>query len=1042
MAITFSPSSLSFGNVAVNQSVTLQVTVSNSDPTNTVSLTGPSGSFSMSPTPVTVPAGGTATMAVTFSPTAPGGSSSSITGGGVTCSLSGTGQQGLWFYLHGSQSQISTQDLGTVVVGNSGTVTLSVSNMGAQCTLQTATGAFTLSPSPAKVPASPGGSYAGFLDPLTVTFTPTGAGPYSDKIEGPGGSLALTGTGQAALTFDQNPLQVGTCAVNGNVSATVNVTNASNVVQALTVAGPFTVTSPSPAQVAANATSVPVVVQFNPTAVGAASGTLSGGGASCTLNGTGTAVLTFHPSAVDFGGVSLGQTGTKTITVDNASGAAVDLSFASPFAVTSPSPARVPANASGLSLTVTFTPTAATSYKGALTATGAVCPLTGYSTEPDRFESDEDTTQGTATPGGDPNTRGTKYYQIAVPNFQEGTSPGPNFANVVTATGSNAGDVPSLSSASSFLRLGSPPDPTSDWPQSLFQNSVNLARLVGDAWVIAAAENMTLSGPDHTGTTVVASVVDSSTASSIVPTSADTALGTASATAPSGWSSNFADGGGNPTITNDDANTFGALYTVGDGTTFGNAFNTNQDASYLPGFADDTRQRGQLPGAAGNYGANTTCPATTNVSNVAVDNVAQNRQAETLKLLSKGGWWDHSDGNRITTTSGDKIEVIGGNYKLVVLGRQAVPTPPSASPAPADVDNYRKQLTALAGNAFVTDVSGGHFQEQYPSPTPCIKTIEYVQDANGEWTLYQDNGIGNLVTKLKGRTVDLFQGVSRETYVGSNNAGTDSTTGIALDPQLASYTWAKSVFSQTGSEDKPIGASASSSSPSSSTGPQPSGVSNGDVVSKTWANRVYSYTGSSTTKVSYVRSETHASASSGEAIHSLTKAYNGDIYSEVNASFGKIQNVSTAAVITNVATAKGAIANVTAAGGDVVNVTAAPMALNLTTAAGVVNMTAALDVVNFTAAASIVNINLGLGMDTVDLTPGNYHWGVTQVDLAAWKSNIAARVDMGLSPQVTGAAGALDGVNAAFKVLATAGAVGALAIGGLGIGIGESLGPT
>jgi hypothetical protein len=32
------------------------------------------------------------------------------------------------------------------------------------------------------------------------------------------------------------------------------------------------------------------------------------------------------------------------------------------------------------------------------------------------------------------------------------------------------------------------------------------------------------------------------------------------------------------------------------------------------------------------------------------------------------GWRDHCHGNRITTTQGDKIEVITGNYKLVVLG--------------------------------------------------------------------------------------------------------------------------------------------------------------------------------------------------------------------------------------------------------------------------------------------------------------------------------------------------------------------------------------
>ena len=46
------------------------------------------------------------------------------------------------------------------------------------------------------------------------------------------------------------------------------------------------------------------------------------------------------------------------------------------------------------------------------------------------------------------------------------------------------------------------------------------------------------------------------------------------------------------------------------------------------------------------------------------------RQAESARLYSRGGWRDHSDGNRISTTYGDKVEVIRGNYKMIVMGRQ------------------------------------------------------------------------------------------------------------------------------------------------------------------------------------------------------------------------------------------------------------------------------------------------------------------------------------------------------------------------------------
>jgi hypothetical protein len=46
------------------------------------------------------------------------------------------------------------------------------------------------------------------------------------------------------------------------------------------------------------------------------------------------------------------------------------------------------------------------------------------------------------------------------------------------------------------------------------------------------------------------------------------------------------------------------------------------------------------------------------------------RTIESNQLHTKGGWRDHTDGNRITTTRGDKVEVIRGNYKLIVVGRQ------------------------------------------------------------------------------------------------------------------------------------------------------------------------------------------------------------------------------------------------------------------------------------------------------------------------------------------------------------------------------------
>jgi hypothetical protein len=559
-----------------------------------------------------------------------------------------------------------------------------------------------------------------------------------------------------------------------------------------------------------------------------------------------------------------------------------------------------------------------------------------------------------ATPGS-----GNKYLFLSVPGFTEQplhpnvvTAMGGPLLNAVDANGAKADGFETFS-GSAFLMIGSNPN-MADWAGggtlgSAFTNGLTLARLAGDPLALAISENLKVSGGTLSGnmdnplgpTLGWAPDVDKPYALQQKYTSL---------TGPTGatFADSYADGtapvDGNPWT----------------GTTFGTA----QDPNFLLGYADDTRWRGAPETDSVGYTAanglstnnNLLAPQNTLVGNQQVANVNPNRMAESLKLLTKGGWWDHSDGNHISTTMGDKLEVVQGNYKLVILGRQPAPTPPPVSntvnvqtyilanpqtllnqlntwytawatattpitggvtPANYNVTGFSDIVTTVQGasdttgvayalvqkfayqmqvwlmtqNSFVTDVSGGHFQEQYPSPTPCIKTIEYSQDNNNEWTLYQDNAQGNLITRLKGRTVDLFEGESRETYIGSGNPKVLYATGgataaspgtgasdLRLDPMIASYTWAQSVYTQVGSPGKFIGGPASKVNPSTQTangyGPQPntvdnglmpalstaggSLVANGDVASKTWANRVATYLGSAGNSINYVYSETHA----------------------------------------------------------------------------------------------------------------------------------------------------------------------------------------
>lgn len=197
------------------------------------------------------------------------------------------------------------------------------------------------------------------------------------------------------------------------------------------------------------------------------------------------------------------------------------------------------------------------------------------------------------------------------------------------------------------------------------------------------------------------------------------------------------------------------------------------DSNYLLGFTDDTRYRDP--------------DEKTFIRGEEVDNTTANRKAETRSLLTKGGWWDHSDGNRVSTTSGDKIEVIQGNYKMVILGRQ-------------DPEDF------AVGKTAITDFSGGHFQEQYTSPTPAIKTIQWVKEDDG-WTLFQDNGSGNVTTRFHGKQVDYYTGSRKESIVGEDPGSPDGKVSKAdgsNDPELISRTWAQKIESYTGSVNKPV----------------------------------------------------------------------------------------------------------------------------------------------------------------------------------------------------------------------------------------------
>jgi hypothetical protein len=184
---SLSPSSLNFGLVAVGStSVPQTVTVSNPGalPLTITNITSsdPQFAFTSAALPITVPAGGSTTVDVTFSPTSLGAQSGNIVfthnaaGSPTSLPVSGTGASA------GPTFAVSPSSLnfGSVGVGTPVSLSLTVSNNGLTNPLNISNVSsslpeFTVSPTTATV--APGGSQS-----FTVTFTPSSGATFNGNI--------------------------------------------------------------------------------------------------------------------------------------------------------------------------------------------------------------------------------------------------------------------------------------------------------------------------------------------------------------------------------------------------------------------------------------------------------------------------------------------------------------------------------------------------------------------------------------------------------------------------------------------------------------------------------------------------------------------------------------------------------------------------------------------------------------------------------------------------------------------------------------------
>jgi len=325
-ALSASPSSVSFGNLAVGLNASIGVTLKNTG-TAAISITASSitgTGFTMSTlAPQTLNTNQTASFNVTFTPAAAGAATGQVSitsnapGSPLKIALSGTG----------TQAQISPNPtsvgFGTVTVGNSNSQPITLKNNGnATLTFSQITVAgtgFSQTGLSTSTTIAAGGSTT-----FNAIFTPSSANPVTGSItlttNGTPSPLVinLSGTGAAAtfsLSANPSSLSFGNVGDGSNTSLTTSVTNNGNsnitISNVTTTGAGFSASGISNGTVLTPGQSATLTVTFAPTTAGAVSGasvTIASNATSSpttiSLSGTGTHTVLLQWTASSTSGVT------------------------------------------------------------------------------------------------------------------------------------------------------------------------------------------------------------------------------------------------------------------------------------------------------------------------------------------------------------------------------------------------------------------------------------------------------------------------------------------------------------------------------------------------------------------------------------------------------------------------------------------------------------------------------------------------------------------------------------------------------------------
>jgi hypothetical protein len=405
--LTYSPGSLSFGNVSVGGSASQTVTISNGGTAAlTINSLAPSGAgYSMIgiTAPITVNAGQSIPFTATFAPTSAGVS----TGGVSATSNAPNSPQAMSFTGTGvtSASALNANPtsiaFGNVNVGANSSQNIVLSNAGAASVTisQISTIGTGFSSSGITVPIT---LTAGQSATLATKYAPASAGGASGSVtvtsnaSNPNLAISLTGTGiQTQPQIAANPTSVafGNVVVGGSLPQTITLSNSGNAalnITQITAAGTgYSVTGFTlPISIAPGASS-PITATFAPTSTGSPSGIISitsnAPSSPTTIAMTGTGIqsdLTASPASISYGNVPVGSSGSQTVTLNNTGSSSLTISALSAsgagYSVTGFTlPISIAAGAN-TTFTAKFTPTATGNSTGgiSITSTAPGSPLT------------------------------------------------------------------------------------------------------------------------------------------------------------------------------------------------------------------------------------------------------------------------------------------------------------------------------------------------------------------------------------------------------------------------------------------------------------------------------------------------------------------------------------------------------------------------------------------------------------------------------------------------------------------------------------------